>query len=170
MDLSFLYTSFPGGSDGKESAMQETWVWSLGREDPHGVGSGNPLQYSCLENTDKGSWWATVHRGRKELDTTEQLTLSPLLIYINFHIVFRAIYFIIFINFIKEKNKNFYCRMLWSEPEVKIRLRSSKKLLLRGFPGGPLAKTPRPNTGGPSSCRNQIPHATTKTRHSQINL
>ena len=24
----------PGGSDGKESAMQETWVWSLLREDP----------------------------------------------------------------------------------------------------------------------------------------
>ena len=26
-----------------------------------GVGSGNPLQYSCLENPmDKGAWWATV--------------------------------------------------------------------------------------------------------------
>ena len=25
-------------------------------------GSGNPLQYSCLENPlDKGAWWATVH-------------------------------------------------------------------------------------------------------------
>ena len=25
-------------------------------------GSGNPLQYSCLENPmDKGTWWATVH-------------------------------------------------------------------------------------------------------------
>ena len=28
-----------------------------------GVGNGNPLQYSCLENPmDKGAWWATVHR------------------------------------------------------------------------------------------------------------
>ena len=28
-----------------------------------GVGNGNPLQYSCLENpTDRGAWWATVHR------------------------------------------------------------------------------------------------------------
>ena len=28
-----------------------------------GVGHGNPLQYSCLENpTDKGAWQATVHR------------------------------------------------------------------------------------------------------------
>ena len=26
---------FPGGSDGKDlPAMQETWVWSLGQEDP----------------------------------------------------------------------------------------------------------------------------------------
>ena len=25
-------------------------------------GNGNPLQYSCLENsTDRGTWWATVH-------------------------------------------------------------------------------------------------------------
>ena len=27
-----------------------------------GEGNGNPLQYSCLENSmDKGAWWATVH-------------------------------------------------------------------------------------------------------------
>ena len=27
-----------------------------------GVGNGNPLQYSCLENTmDRRVWWATVH-------------------------------------------------------------------------------------------------------------
>ena len=27
-----------------------------------GEGSGNPLQYSCLENpTDRGAWWAIVH-------------------------------------------------------------------------------------------------------------
>ena len=27
-----------------------------------GVGSGNPLQYSCLENPkDRGAWQATVH-------------------------------------------------------------------------------------------------------------
>jgi len=26
-----------------------------------GVGSGNPLQYACLENSmDRGTWWATV--------------------------------------------------------------------------------------------------------------
>ena len=32
----------------------------LGRSS--GEGNGNPLQYSCLENTmDRGAWWAIVH-------------------------------------------------------------------------------------------------------------
>ena len=36
-----------------------------------GGGKGNPLQYSCLENSmDRGAWWATVHGVVKELDTT----------------------------------------------------------------------------------------------------
>ena len=27
-----------------------------------GVGNGNPLQYSCLENSvDRGDWWTTVY-------------------------------------------------------------------------------------------------------------
>ena len=27
-----------------------------------GGGHGNPLQYSCVENSmDRGAWWATVH-------------------------------------------------------------------------------------------------------------
>ena len=33
-----------------------------GLERSSGVGNGNPLQYSCLENSmDRGAWWATVH-------------------------------------------------------------------------------------------------------------
>ena len=45
--------------------MQGTQVWSLGQEDFPG-GNGNPLQYSCLENSmDRGSWWATVHGDAK---------------------------------------------------------------------------------------------------------
>ena len=39
-------------------------------------GNGYPLQYSCLGNPmDRGAWWATVHGGRKELDTTEQSSM-----------------------------------------------------------------------------------------------
>ena len=31
-----------------------------------GVGTGNPLQYSCLGNsTDRRAWWATVRRDAK---------------------------------------------------------------------------------------------------------
>ena len=39
-------------------------------------GNGNPLQYSCLENPmDRGTWWAKVHRGQKELNTIERLSM-----------------------------------------------------------------------------------------------
>ena len=45
--------------------MWETLVQSLVGEDP----SGNPLQYSCLENfIDRGAWWSTVHGGHRESD------------------------------------------------------------------------------------------------------
>ena len=45
--------------------MQETWVQSLGKEDP----LENPLQYSCLGNLmDGGAWQATVQGVTKELD------------------------------------------------------------------------------------------------------
>ena len=37
-----------------------------------GERNGNPPQYSCLENPmDREAWWAKVHGGHKELDTTE---------------------------------------------------------------------------------------------------
>ena len=43
-----------------------------------GGGNGNPLQYSCLENSmDRGAWWAPwghSPRGHKESDTTEATT------------------------------------------------------------------------------------------------
>ena len=36
------------------------WIPASGRSP--GIGNGNPLQYSCLENPmDRGAWWATVH-------------------------------------------------------------------------------------------------------------
>ena len=37
-----------------------------------GGGNGNPLQYSCLENSmDREAWWTIVHGGHKESDMTE---------------------------------------------------------------------------------------------------
>ena len=49
-------------------------VPGLGRSPAEG--NGYPLQYSCLENPmDRGAWWDYNSRGRKESDTTEQVTL-----------------------------------------------------------------------------------------------
>ena len=60
---------------GKETDYQAGdagWILGLGRSP--GGGHGNPLQYSCLENSmDRGGWWATVHGITEESDTTEQL-------------------------------------------------------------------------------------------------
>ena len=59
----FVTEIFPGGSDGKESACNAGdpgLIPGLGRSP--GEGNGNPLQYSCLENSmDRGAWQATVH-------------------------------------------------------------------------------------------------------------
>ena len=54
---------FPGGSDGKVSACNVVDLGSIpGSGRSPGEGNGNPLQYSCLENSmDGGAWWATVH-------------------------------------------------------------------------------------------------------------
>ena len=58
------------------SAVQETWVRSLGQEDPLEKGMAT-LQYSCLENPmDRRAWGGSLSsQGRKESDTTERLTL-----------------------------------------------------------------------------------------------
>ena len=54
---------FPGGSDSKESACNAGDPGSIpasGRSP--GGGLGNPLQYSCLENSmNRGAWRATVY-------------------------------------------------------------------------------------------------------------
>ena len=57
---------FPGDSKGKLPAnvgdtKDAVSIPELGRST--GVGKGNPLQYSCLENSmDRGAWQATAHR------------------------------------------------------------------------------------------------------------
>ena len=65
---------FPGGSDGKKNlpAMQETWVWSLGWDDP--LEKGKATYSSIL------AWRIarTVYSwGHKESNTNEQLSLFP---------------------------------------------------------------------------------------------
>ena len=63
MCIDFISWGFPAGSDSKVSAHDAGDPGSmpgLGRSP--GEGNGNPLQYSCLENSmDGGAWWATVH-------------------------------------------------------------------------------------------------------------
>ena len=58
-----IYKGFPAASDSKESTSNEgDWgsIPGLGRSP--GERNGNPLQYSCLENSlDRGAWRATVH-------------------------------------------------------------------------------------------------------------
>ena len=41
-------------------------------------GNGNPLQYSCLENSlDRGAWWATVHEVTKSRTRPSDWALGP---------------------------------------------------------------------------------------------
>ena len=69
---------FPCDSDGKEFACNAGDPGTIPRsERSPGERNGYPLQSSQLENSmDKGAWWAAVHGGHKESDTTEELTLS----------------------------------------------------------------------------------------------
>ena len=64
---------FSGGSDGKESACNVGDLGSIpGLERSPGGGHGNPLQYSCLENSmNRGAWQGTVHGVEKSLTHME---------------------------------------------------------------------------------------------------
>jgi len=59
--LNLRYLGIFGGSNGKESACNAGGSIAGWGRSP-GEGNGNPLQYSCLENSmERGSWQATVH-------------------------------------------------------------------------------------------------------------
>ena len=62
-----MMKGFSGGSDGKEfacNAGDPGLIPRLGRSPREG--NGNPLQYSCLENSmDRGAWWTTVNEVAK---------------------------------------------------------------------------------------------------------
>ena len=56
-------------------ATQETWVSFLGWEDPLRGGSGNQLQYSCLQNSiDREEPGGLQSTGHRESDKTKRLT------------------------------------------------------------------------------------------------
>ena len=63
-----VLSKFPGGIEGNESACSAgdlSSIPELGRSP--GEKNGNPLQYSCLENSmDRGAWWATIESDRSE--------------------------------------------------------------------------------------------------------
>ena len=72
---------FPGCSDGKDFACNAgdlSLTPGLGRSP--GEENGDPLQYSCLENSmNRGVWQATVYEVQ-ELDTTERATTTTLIL------------------------------------------------------------------------------------------
>ena len=74
-----MYNDFPGGSDGKASAYNAGDLCSipgLGRSP--GEGNGNPLQYSCLENSmDRGAWWAAVRSEERRVGKECRSRWSP---------------------------------------------------------------------------------------------
>jgi len=57
------FQGFPGHSSGKETACGAGDSGSIpGSGRSPGESNGNPLQYSCLENSmDRGAWGVTVH-------------------------------------------------------------------------------------------------------------
>ena len=75
---------FSGGSDGKESACNVGDPGLIPRSgSSSGEGNGNPLQYSCLENSmDGGTWWATVHGVAKSRTRLSDFTFTTISIFI----------------------------------------------------------------------------------------
>ena len=66
-----MVRNLPGGKDGKE-----TWVQCLSREDPLRKGLQATPVFLPGESHEQRSLVGYSPRGRKELDTTERLTLS----------------------------------------------------------------------------------------------
>ena len=79
-----LVEGLPGGAVVKQHASAEDVgdpgsIPGSGR--CPGEGNGNPLQYSCLENTmDRGAWQATVHGDERVRHDLATKPLSPSLV------------------------------------------------------------------------------------------
>ena len=73
---------YPCSLGGKESAREAGDAGNtgsaLGLGRSPGEGNGNPLQYSCVENSmDRGAWEATVQGVAKSPNTTEHKCMWP---------------------------------------------------------------------------------------------
>ena len=76
-----LLLGFPGGSDGKESALNlgDLGLIPVLQRSP-GEGNSYPLQYSGLENSmDRGTWQATVHGNHRAGQDSATFTFMVLL-------------------------------------------------------------------------------------------
>ena len=74
-----LYTCSLGGKESAREAGDAGNTGSaLGLGRSPGEGNGNPLQYSCVENSmDRGAWEATVQGVAKSPNTTEHKCMWP---------------------------------------------------------------------------------------------
>ena len=84
----YLLLGLPWWLSGKESVCSAGDLGLIpGSGRFPGEGYGYPPQYPCLENSmDRGALWPTVLWGHKELDMTEQLTISlSFFYYLNVH-------------------------------------------------------------------------------------
>ena len=99
-----MVLSSPGGSVVKKknfhtNAGDSGCIPGWGRSP--GKGNGNPLQYSCLENSmDRGAWWATVHGVAKSqtLLSDETTAMVVLWIYNMSKLLLHFKYMLIFVN------------------------------------------------------------------------
>ena len=83
------FSGFPSSASGKSTHLPmqetlETWVWSLGQEDPwRRAWQPTPVFLLGESPMDRGAWWATVHRVTKSrtwlkwLSTLTHKPLSP---------------------------------------------------------------------------------------------
>ena len=90
---------FPGGSVVKNPPENAGVIGSIpGLRTSHGLGNGNPLQYSCLGNPmDRGVWWGYSPWTCKGSDVTEHARTHT---HTHTHCVLESSYF----NCIKQKS------------------------------------------------------------------
>ena len=117
------FQGFPGSSDCKESACNTRDLGLIpGSGRCPGEGNGNPLQYSCLENSmDRGAWWTIVHGVTKSLTQLSNFRFT----HIQFSVLVFAFwqihssypctwYIICNVNYFYQKNGSMKVKRHWS--------------------------------------------------------